>query len=164
MTALLKVHNLHMSFQGREVVHGVSFEIQPGEKLALVGESGSGKTVTALSLLGLARGAWVRGEIRFEDRDLQKFNEQEWLGVRGSDIAMIFQEPMTALNPLFTIGDQISEVLQLKKGLSRAQAWERAMGLLNDTGIPEPERRIQLPPPTFWWPTSARPDRHGLGG
>ena len=142
MTALLKVHNLHMSFQGREVVHGVSFEIQPGEKLALVGESGSGKTVTALSLLGLARGAWVRGEIRFEDRDLQKFNEQEWLGVRGSDIAMIFQEPMTALNPLFTIGDQISEVLQLKKGLSRAQAWERAMGLLNDTGIPEPERRI----------------------
>lgn len=142
MTPLLKVHNLHMSFQGREVVHGVSFEIQAGEKLALVGESGSGKTVTALSLLGLARGAWVRGDIRFEDQELQKFSEHEWLGVRGGDIAMIFQEPMTALNPLFTIGDQISEVLQLKKGLTRAQAWQRAVELLTDTGIPEPSRRI----------------------
>ena len=142
MTPLLKVHNLHMSFQGREVVHGVSFEIQAGEKLALVGESGSGKTVTALSLLGLARGAWVRGDIRFEDQELQKFSEYEWLGVRGGDIAMIFQEPMTALNPLFTIGDQISEVLQLKKGLTRAQAWQRAIELLTDTGIPEPGRRI----------------------
>jgi microcin C transport system ATP-binding protein len=100
MKPMLRVHNLHMSFQGREVVHGVTFEIQAGEKLALVGESGSGKTVTALSLLGLARGAWVRGEIRFERRDLLQLQEHEWLGVRGSDIAMVFQEPMTALNPL----------------------------------------------------------------
>ena len=98
MSALLKVHQLHMSFQGREVVHGVSFQLQAGEKLALVGESGSGKTVTALSLLGLARGAWVRGEALFNGRDLFKFNESQWLGVRGSDIAMVFQEPMTALN------------------------------------------------------------------
>ena len=142
MSLLLKVHNLHMSFQGSEVVHGVSFTIKAGEKIALVGESGSGKTVTALSLLGLARGAWVRGEIRFEDRDLQRFSEDDWLGVRGGDIAMIFQEPMTALNPLFTIGDQISEVLQLKKGLTRAQAWQRAIDLLDDTGIPEPSRRV----------------------
>ena len=142
MSLLLKVHNLHMSFQGSEVVHGVSFNIKAGEKIALVGESGSGKTVTALSLLGLTRGAWVRGEIRFEDRDLQRFSEDDWLGVRGGDIAMIFQEPMTALNPLFTIGDQISEVLQLKKGLNRAQAWQRAIDLLDDTGIPEPSRRV----------------------
>jgi microcin C transport system ATP-binding protein len=146
MSHLLKVHNLHMSFQGREVVHGVSFDIKAGEKLALVGESGSGKTVTALSLLGLARGAWVSGDIRFEDRDLQRFSEAEWLGVRGGDIAMIFQEPMTALNPLFTIGDQISEVLQLKKGLTRDQAWQRAIDLLNDTGIPEPSRRVNSYP------------------
>ena len=146
MKTLLKVHNLHMSFQGREVVHGVSFDIHAGEKLALVGESGSGKTVTALSLLGLARGAWVRGEIRFQERDLLKFMEHEWLGIRGSDIAMVFQEPMTALNPLFTIGDQIAEVLALKKGLSRQQAWSRAIELLNDTGIPEPERRVNSYP------------------
>ena len=146
MKPMLRVHNLHMSFQGREVVHGVTFEIKAGEKLALVGESGSGKTVTALSLLGLARGAWVRGEIRFEGRDLLQLQEHEWLGVRGSDIAMVFQEPMTALNPLFTIGDQISEVLQLKKGMTRQQAWARAIELLTDTGIPEPERRVNSYP------------------
>lgn len=142
MSPLLRVHNLHMSFQGREVVHGVSFELQAGEKLALVGESGSGKTVTALSLLGLARGAWVRGEALFEGQDLLHMTETELRGIRGSEIAMVFQEPMTALNPLFTIGDQIAEVLELKKGLSRQEAWQRAIDLLNDTGIPEPERRV----------------------
>jgi microcin C transport system ATP-binding protein len=142
MSPLLRVHNLHMSFQGREVVHGVSFEMQAGEKLALVGESGSGKTVTALSLLGLARGAWVRGEAMFNGQDLYKMAENDWRGIRGSEIAMVFQEPMTALNPLFTIGDQIAEVLELKKGLSRQAAWQRAIDLLNDTGIPEPERRV----------------------
>jgi len=142
MSPLLRVHNLHMSFQGREVVHGVSFEMQAGEKLALVGESGSGKTVTALSLLGLARGAWVRGEAMFNGQDLYKMAEHDWRGIRGSEIAMVFQEPMTALNPLFTIGDQIAEVLELKKGLSRQDAWQRAVALLDDTGIPEPERRV----------------------
>lgn len=146
MTPLLKVHNLHMSFQGREVVHGVSFIMQAGEKLALVGESGSGKTVTALSLLGLARGAWVRGEALFEGRDLLHMSEAELREVRGSEIAMVFQEPMTALNPLFAIGDQIAEVLALKKGLSRQAAWQRAIDLLTDTGIPEPERRINSYP------------------
>ena len=146
MSSLMKVHNLHMSFQGREVVHGVSFELKAGEKLALVGESGSGKTVTALSLLGLARGAWVRGEAVFGGQDLFKLNESQWQGVRGSDIAMIFQEPMTALNPLFTIGEQIAEVLLLKKGMDRQQAWARAIELLTDTGIPEPERRVNSYP------------------
>ncbi|MEY4676734.1 MAG: hypothetical protein RLZZ470_1241 [Pseudomonadota bacterium] len=146
MSPLLKVHNLHMSFQGREVVHGVSFTMQAGEKLALVGESGSGKTVTALSLLGLARGAWVRGEALLDGRDLLHMSENELRGIRGSDIAMVFQEPMTALNPLFTIGDQIAEVLTLKKGLSRPAAWQRAIELLIDTGIPEPERRVNSYP------------------
>ena len=146
MSVLLKVHQLHMSFQGREVVHGVSFSMQAGEKLALVGESGSGKTVTALSLLGLARGAWVRGEAMFNGQDLFKLSEPEWLQLRGSDIAMVFQEPMTALNPLFSIGEQIAEVLLLKKGMDRTQAWARAIQLLKDTGIPEPERRINSYP------------------
>jgi ABC-type dipeptide/oligopeptide/nickel transport system ATPase component len=108
---LLRVHNLHMSFQGREVVHGVSFEMQAGEKLALVGESGSGKTVTALSLLGLARGAWVRGEAMFNGQDLYKMAENDWRGIRGSEIAMVFQEPMTALNPTMRCGEQVAEAI-----------------------------------------------------
>ena len=141
MSSLLKVEGLHMSFQGREVVHGVSFEIKAGEKLALVGESGSGKTVTALSLLGLARGAWVRGKAVFEDADLLSMNEAQLREVRGGDIAMIFQEPMTALNPLFSIGEQIAEVLQLKRGMTATDAWQHTIELLTDTGIPEPERR-----------------------
>lgn len=141
MSTLLKVEDLHLSFQGREVVHGVSFDIKAGEKLALVGESGSGKTVTALSLLGLARGAWVRGKAVFEDADLLSMSEAQLREVRGGDIAMIFQEPMTALNPLFSIGDQIAEVLQLKRGMSAADAWQHTIELLTDTGIPEPERR-----------------------
>ena len=142
MSTLLTVEGLHMSFQGREVVHGVSFDIKAGEKLALVGESGSGKTVTALSLLGLARGAWVRGSALFDGADLLRMSEAQLREVRGGDIAMIFQEPMTALNPLFTIGDQIAEILQLKRGMSAAEAWKQATELLTDTGIPEPERRI----------------------
>lgn len=146
MSTLLKVEGLHLSFKGREVVHGVSFQMQAGEKLALVGESGSGKTVTALSLLGLARGAWVRGKALFKDADLLKMNEAQLRDLRGGDIAMIFQEPMTALNPLFTIGDQIAEVLQLKRGMTLKEAWQQAIELLTDTGIPEPERRINSYP------------------
>ncbi len=146
MSTLLKVEGLHLSFQGREVVHGVSFQMQAGEKLALVGESGSGKTVTALSLLGLARGAWVRGKALFNDADLLHMNEAQLRELRGGDIAMIFQEPMTALNPLFTIGDQIAEVLQLKRGMSLKEAWQQSIELLSDTGIPEPERRINSYP------------------
>ena len=150
MSTLLKVEDLHLSFQGREVVHGVSFEMKAGEKLALVGESGSGKTVTALSLLGLARGAWVRGKAVFEDADLLSMSEAQLREVRGGDIAMIFQEPMTALNPLFSIGDQIAEVLQLKRGMSAADAWQHTIELLTATGIPEPERRASSFP--HCWP------------
>jgi microcin C transport system ATP-binding protein len=146
MSTLLKVEGLHLSFKGREVVHGVSFQMQAGEKLALVGESGSGKTVTALSLLGLARGAWVRGKALFNDADLLHMDEAQLRELRGGDIAMIFQEPMTALNPLFTIGDQIAEVLQLKRGMTLKEAWQQAIELLSDTGIPEPERRINSYP------------------
>ena len=109
--ALLDVRGLRVAFGGKEVVHGVDFSIQPGEKLALVGESGSGKTVTALSLLKLALNADVSGSAQFGGRDLLALPERELRGIRGSDIAMIFQEPMTALNPLFTVGDQIAEVL-----------------------------------------------------
>ena len=106
--------------RGKEVVRGIDFSIAPGEKLALVGESGSGKTVTALSLLRLVQDAAISGQALFEapggPGDLLSMPERALRGIRGRDIAMIFQEPMTALNPLFTVGDQIAEVLQLKAG------------------------------------------------
>ena len=143
---LLSVHDLHVRFGDKEVVRGVSFEVAAGEKLALVGESGSGKTITALALLRLAADADLSGQALFSGRDLLALSEQEMRGVRGGDIAMVFQEPMTALNPLMTIGDQIGEVLQLKQALTRQQARDQAIELLASTGIPEPARRASVFP------------------
>jgi microcin C transport system ATP-binding protein len=144
-TPLLEVKNLRVSFAGKDVVRGINFSIAPGEKLALVGESGSGKTVTALSLLRLVQDAAISGQALFDAPgglgDLLSLPERALLGIRGRDIAMIFQEPMTALNPLFTVGDQIAEVLQLKQGLAQAASAQAAIKLLADTGITEPERR-----------------------
>ena len=143
--SLLSVQGLNIAFAGNAVVHGVDFEVAAGEKLALVGESGSGKTVTALSLLGLAEGAQVRGQVQFETPagvvDLLHLAPRQLRAIRGQDIAMVFQEPMTALNPLFTVGEQIAEVLQLKMGLSARDALHKTISLLADTGIAEPERR-----------------------
>ncbi|RZJ55596.1 MAG: ATP-binding cassette domain-containing protein, partial [Acidovorax sp.] len=139
---LLDVRDLHVRFGAKEVVRGVSFTIAPGEKLALVGESGSGKTITALSLLRLAGNAAITGQAHLRgQRDLLALTEREMRGVRGGEIAMVFQEPMTALNPLMTIGVQIAEILQLKRGLSGAQCAQAAIELLAKTGIPEPARR-----------------------
>lgn len=138
---LLDVKNLRVGFGGHDVVHGIDFHIAPGEKLALVGESGSGKTVSALSLLRLVHNAQVSGTAHLNGRDLLGLSEQALRGVRGDDVAIIFQEPMTALNPLYSVGDQIGEVLQLKKGLSGKQASAGVVELLASTGIPEPARR-----------------------
>ena len=143
--ALLDVRGLSVSFAGKEVVHGIDFYIQPGEKLALVGESGSGKTVTALSLLRLVLNADITGKAELDNQgkkqDLLSLPERQLRAIRGEQVAMIFQEPMTALNALYTVGDQIAEVLELHKGQSRSEAWLSAVKLLADTGIPEPERR-----------------------
>jgi len=140
--ALLEVHDLHVRFGSKEVVRGVSFTLAAGEKLALVGESGSGKTITALSLLRLAGNAAITGQALLQGRgDLLAMTEREMRGVRGGDIAMVFQEPMTALNPLMTIGQQIAEILLLKRGLTGAQCAQAAIDLLAQTGIPEPARR-----------------------
>ena len=138
---LLEVQGLRIAFAGKEVVHGLDFSIAPGEKLALVGESGSGKTITALGLLRLVQNAEIAGKAIFDGRDLLSLSEHALRGIRGQDIAMIFQEPMTALNPLFTVGNQIAEVLELKQGLDQYQSAQEAIKLLAETGIAEPERR-----------------------
>ncbi|MFM7331380.1 MAG: ATP-binding cassette domain-containing protein, partial [Brachymonas sp.] len=138
---MLEVKDLRVSFGGKEVVKGISFSIPAGEKLALVGESGSGKSVTALSLLRLALNATITGQSLFDGRDTLAMPEPELEDLRGDDIAMIFQEPMTALNPLMTIGRQIAEIIELKKAVSKQEAHAKAMELLIEVGIPEPERR-----------------------
>lgn len=134
---LLSVEGLRVAFQGREVVHGLDFTLQAEEKLALVGESGSGKSVSALSLLRLAQSAQITGRALWQGEDLLRMDLNRLRGIRGGEIAMIFQEPMTALNPLFTMGDQIAEVLELKLGLTRQQAWHQAVSWLERTGLPD---------------------------
>jgi len=146
MNPLLEVQGLSVAFNGVRVVHGIDFVMAPGEKLALVGESGSGKTVSALSLLRLVHNAEVTGSARLQGRDLLQMSERQLRGVRGDEVAIIFQEPMTALNPLYTVGDQIAEVLQLKKGLTPNQAQTASVELLASTGIPEPARRARAYP------------------
>jgi microcin C transport system ATP-binding protein len=159
---LLQVRDLRIGFQNEDVVKGVSFNLDLGEKLALVGESGSGKSVTALSFVKLLEGARVSGRVLWtaqdadtlhpdatdapQTLDLIKLKERDLIKIRGQDIAFVFQEPMTALNPLFTVGDQVAEVLEVKRGMSRAEAWHEAVELLSLTGIPEPVRRASMYP------------------
>ena len=139
--SLVDIRNLSVRFGDATVVSDVSYRIASGEKFALVGESGSGKTVSALAMMGLLPDANISGHIRFADRDILAMREPQLRAMRGKDIAMIFQEPMTALNPLFTIGNQIAEVLMLHEGINARAAALRAVELLDKTGIPEPARR-----------------------
>jgi peptide/nickel transport system ATP-binding protein len=145
---LLEVEGLRTHFFTRDgvvrAVDGVSFSIQPGETLALVGESGCGKSVTSLSIMRLIAsppGRVVGGTIRFDGRDLLALSEPEMRKVRGNEISMIFQEPMTSLNPVLTIGRQIAESLVLHRGMTRADAMARTVELLRLVNIPEPARR-----------------------
>jgi microcin C transport system ATP-binding protein len=140
--ALLELKDLRIAFGGQPVVHGVNLSIQAGERVALVGESGSGKSVTALSVLRLLESAQLSGQVLWQGQDLLQQTPAEMQRIRGDEIAMIFQEPMTALNPLMTVGQQISEVLQLKKLLPWREADARSVELLAETGIDDPERRF----------------------
>jgi len=150
--ALLEVRDLHTHFETPEgvarAVDGVSFTIRPGRTLGLVGESGCGKSVTALSILRLvtAPGRIVSGSIRYEGRELLSLSEREMRHVRGKEIAMIFQEPMTSLNPVFTIGNQIAEAIRLHQGLGRAATRARVIESLRLVEIGEPERRADSYP------------------
>ena len=144
---LLEVDRLQTHFRTPDgvnrAVDGVSFSIEKGETLAVVGESGCGKSVTAMSIMRLIAEPPGKsaGEIRFEGRDLLKLSEKEMRKIRGDDISMIFQEPMTSLNPVLKVGRQIGESLRLHQGLGRAQAEEKAVEMLKLVGIPEPKRR-----------------------
>ncbi|MDR3371744.1 dipeptide ABC transporter ATP-binding protein [Rhodoferax sp.] len=143
---LLSVQNLSVRFGSHTAVHDISFDIARGEKLALVGESGSGKTVSALSLLRLAANAQITGRALFDGRELLSLPERELRAIRGRDIAMIFQEPMTALNPLMSVGDQIAEVIVLKQGLAPVASRQAAIELLAETGIDDPQHRYRAYP------------------
>ena len=145
---LIEIRDLRVAFAGHEVVHGVNLDIRRGECLALVGESGSGKSVTAHSILRLlpAKTVSSTGSIRYNGVDLLHASEQQLRGLRGNRIAMIFQEPMTSLNPLHTVEKQISEVLEIHKGLKGRAARQRTLELLELVGIRQPLQRLKAYP------------------
>ena len=153
MAALLEVDGLQTHFFTRDgivrAVDGVSFSVAPGETLAVVGESGCGKSVTSLSILRLIAsppGRIVAGRVVFQGRDLLGLSEDEMRTVRGNAISMIFQEPMTSLNPALTVGRQIAESLVLHRGLSQNEAMAKAVEMLRKVRMPEPERRVRQYP------------------
>ena len=153
--ALLEVRNLRTQFPTRDgvvkAVDDVSFEVRPGETLGIVGESGCGKSVTALSVMRLLQrpGRIVGGQVLFKGRDLTRVSEAEMQEVRGEEIAMIFQDPMTSLNPVFRTGWQVGEPLVLHRGMQKAKAIAAAAGMLQKVGIPEGPKRVQDYPHQF---------------
>lgn len=143
MTTLFDIQGLNVAFPGHQAVRGLDLQLRGGETLALVGESGCGKSTTALALLGLLpRQARVTGRVLFEGQDLLALPERQRCALRGNRIAMIFQEPMTSLNPVLTLGDQIGEALRLHRGATARAARARAIELLDLVRVPEPQRRV----------------------
>lgn len=148
MSHLLEIHNLQTHFQTRaglvRAVDGISFYLDRGELLGLVGESGCGKSITALSIMRLIAppGRIVAGEIMFDGKDLLRLSDREMRQMRGDDIAMIFQDPMTSLNPVFTVGEQIEEALRLHRKLSRREARLATIEAMREVAIPDPGRRV----------------------
>ena len=149
---LLTVKNLNVGFATKsgivQAATDISFEIIPGEVLAVVGESGSGKSVTALALMRLHPGnTIITGDVHFDGRDLLNMGDREMRGIRGKDVAMIFQDPMTAMNPVFSVGDQIVETIRVHdSSVSKSAAWSRSVDLLKLVGVPEPKRRAKQYP------------------
>ncbi|MTD55989.1 ABC transporter ATP-binding protein [Amycolatopsis pithecellobii] len=147
--ALLEIRDLSVTFKRKGVrpftaVDGVSFDVEPGRTVGLVGESGSGKSVTALAIMGLLpkRGAEVKGSVHFEDTDLLTLSDKQLRDKRGRDLGMVFQDPLSSLNPVIPIGLQITEVLERHRGMRRKEASAEAKELLGRVGIPDPSRRL----------------------
>lgn len=154
--AMLEVNNLKTHFKTEDglvkAVDGVSFLLEPGETLGIVGESGSGKSVTALSIMQLnpqPPAEYPEGEILFEGENLLEASEGQLQKIRGDDIAMIFQDPMTSLNPVFTVGNQIQEAIRIHQDVSKSEAQEKTVEVLRDVGIPRPEDRVKSYPHEF---------------
>ena len=154
-TPLLEVEGLRVSFDTDDgVVHavdGASYAVQPGKTLGIVGESGSGKSVSSLTALGLTRGpnAEISGEMRFEGRDLVTMSDDDLRAIRGNDIAMIFQDPLSALHPFYSVGAQLIEAVRVHQKVSKRAAKDRAIELLTLVGIPDPARRVDNYPHEF---------------
>ena len=155
MEKLLEVKNLETSFKTNvgevHAVRGVSFYLNQGEALGIVGESGCGKSVTMMAIMRLidSNGRIVNGDIIFDGKDISKVKDSEMNSIRGNDIGMIFQDPMTSLNPVYTIGDQLMEPLLKHKGMSKEEARKEAIEMLGLVGIPSPEKRMKQYPHEF---------------
>lgn len=155
MTPLLTVEDLRVSFATEDgvvrAVDGVSFDLAPGEILAIVGESGCGKSVTAQTLTGLTRSPNTRvtGSVTYRGQELTGLEEDALRGIRGEEIAMVFQDPMSSLNPVYRVGDQIVEMIRAHRDVSRKEAKQRAVELLGSVGIPNPHERVRSYPHEF---------------
>jgi oligopeptide/dipeptide ABC transporter ATP-binding protein len=155
VSPILKVDDLRVSFATEDgvvqAVGGVSFELQAGEVLAIVGESGSGKSVTAQTITGLTRApnARITGSVTYRDRELNSLDDDQLRDIRGEQIAMVFQDPMSSLNPVYRVGDQIIEMIRAHRDVSKREAADKAVELLRSVGIPNPERRVRHYPHEF---------------
>jgi len=155
MNNLLEVSNLKTSFYTQfgevQAVGGVSFNLGYGEVVGIVGESGSGKSVTMMSIMKLLddNGKSKEGEVKFEDKNILSLNDNQMSKIRGNEISMIFQDPMTSLNPLMNIGNQLMEPLRIHKKMSRDEAYKKSIELLHLVGIPSPESRMKQYPHEF---------------
>jgi oligopeptide/dipeptide ABC transporter ATP-binding protein len=155
MSTILTVDDLNVSFATEDgvvqAVGGVSFELQAGEVLAIVGESGSGKSVTAQTITGLTRApnARITGSVTYRGRELNGLDDNQLRNVRGEQIAMVFQDPMCSLNPVYRVGAQITEMIRAHRDISKREADDRAIELLRSVGIPNPERRVRHYPHEF---------------
>src|SRR5687768_17737599 len=153
--ALLEIENLQVHFETDDgivkAVDGISYTVDRGQTLGIVGESGSGKSVSSLTVMGLSRSrnARISGSIKFDGRELLNASDEELRGIRGDDIAMIFQDPLSSLHPFYRVGDQIVEAIRAHRGVSKAQAFDRAVEMLGLVGIPEPRKRAASYPHEF---------------
>jgi peptide/nickel transport system ATP-binding protein len=153
--ALLEVEDLKVHFETDDglvkAVDGISYSVDHGQTLGIVGESGSGKSVSSLTVMGLtrSRNARISGTVRFDGKDLLTASDEEIRSIRGNDVAMIFQDPLSSLHPFYKVGAQIAEAVRAHRDVSKAQAWDRAIEMLDRVGIPEPRRRAEAYPHEF---------------